>query len=331
MSPSVALAVGAVMKRFGQDPADAERFVTTRDRTGQRAHVRRVSIWLCRTLYGLSFPVLAAEFSRRDHSTMMSAVRRVDGLRLEDARLAALLDSLLLELDPTEELRAAAETVRRARQTIARGMSLTLDQFLGHMPAKSPAVPHAASVAAAPTLVVGTRRPTHLEGWTAAGKMVAVPVGVASRTTPFVLPAAPCPCCSTATALRVTACDVDVQPAPSGRVDDWSECSFAIETKCKSCGAEVEVCVKMLMTLGRVVARSVLHVELNKNKIRSFVHAMRGPARPLPASAEDFVEAVNAARPPKPRKPRPPAAPVDVERELGRIGGALDVLSEFDP
>ena len=57
------------------------------------SHARQVAMYLCRKLTKSSFPEIASRFNK-DHSTVISAVRKVEGLRETDATVKRELDEL---------------------------------------------------------------------------------------------------------------------------------------------------------------------------------------------------------------------------------------------
>lgn len=57
------------------------------------SHARQVAMYLCRKLTKSSFPEIASRFNK-DHSTVISAVRKVEGLRETDASVKRELDEL---------------------------------------------------------------------------------------------------------------------------------------------------------------------------------------------------------------------------------------------
>jgi chromosomal replication initiator protein len=61
------------------------------------AHARQVAMYLSRKLTKSSFPEIAARFSK-DHSTVISAVRKVEGQRETDATVQRELAELELKL-----------------------------------------------------------------------------------------------------------------------------------------------------------------------------------------------------------------------------------------
>jgi chromosomal replication initiator protein len=63
------------------------------------AHARQVAMYLSRKLTKSSFPEIASRFNK-DHSTVISAVRKVEGLRESDAGLKRELAELEAKLSP---------------------------------------------------------------------------------------------------------------------------------------------------------------------------------------------------------------------------------------
>lgn len=78
-----------------------------KDRHREIAIARQVAMYLARTHLGTSYPQIGAKFDGKDHTTVMSAVRRVEKLLGEDAEVAAAVEALSLKLgfsppSPTE-------------------------------------------------------------------------------------------------------------------------------------------------------------------------------------------------------------------------------------
>jgi chromosomal replication initiator protein len=66
----------------------------SKDRHKSVAFARHVAMYLCRQRLGCSFPELGRAFGNRDHTTVMSAVRRVEHLRQKDPQVNAHLQAL---------------------------------------------------------------------------------------------------------------------------------------------------------------------------------------------------------------------------------------------
>ena len=60
-------------------------------------------MYLSRRLTDLSLPAIATAFKRRDHTTVLHAVRQVEARRLEDAGLNRALEHLSAELTAPSE------------------------------------------------------------------------------------------------------------------------------------------------------------------------------------------------------------------------------------
>jgi chromosomal replication initiator protein len=64
-----------------------------RDKHRRLAFARQVAMWLCRQRLGLSYPELGRLFGR-DHSTILSAVNKIDRLVRRGYRTAALVEDI---------------------------------------------------------------------------------------------------------------------------------------------------------------------------------------------------------------------------------------------
>jgi chromosomal replication initiator protein len=62
------------------------------------ARARQLAMYLSRELTDLSLPEIASAFNRRDHTTVMHAIRKVEGRVLEDAALARTIEQLTSDL-----------------------------------------------------------------------------------------------------------------------------------------------------------------------------------------------------------------------------------------
>jgi chromosomal replication initiator protein len=65
------------------------------------ARARQIAMYLTRELTDLSLPAIAETFNRRDHTTVMHAIRKVESRALEDAALSRTLEQLREELGTT--------------------------------------------------------------------------------------------------------------------------------------------------------------------------------------------------------------------------------------
>lgn len=95
---SVLYIQAATAKYFGLAPAT----LLGKDRHKSVAMARHVAMYLCKKLLGRSFPELGREFGRRDHTTVMSAVRKVELLLKKDERVHAAVASLLRTIKTPE-------------------------------------------------------------------------------------------------------------------------------------------------------------------------------------------------------------------------------------
>ena len=70
----------------------------SKDRHRSVAFARQVAMYLCRQRLKSSFPELGRAFGNRDHTTVMSAVRKVESLRKKDPQVDAHLEAIEREL-----------------------------------------------------------------------------------------------------------------------------------------------------------------------------------------------------------------------------------------
>jgi chromosomal replication initiator protein len=75
----------------------------SKDRHKSVAFARQVAMYLCRQRIRSSFPELGRAFGNRDHTTVMSAVRRVEALRQRDPQVNAHLEAIEQRLASGEE------------------------------------------------------------------------------------------------------------------------------------------------------------------------------------------------------------------------------------
>ncbi len=94
MSASVDRIIAATATAFEVSPEELRG--ASRSRSVARA--RHVAMALTREITGASYPEIGRAF-RRDHSTVLDGVRRVELLVERDARVAGLVDALRVELE----------------------------------------------------------------------------------------------------------------------------------------------------------------------------------------------------------------------------------------
>src|SRR5215213_4802854 len=93
-SPDVRQVQEAVAARLGLT-VDA---ILSPTRTAPVAKARQLAMYLTRELTDLSLPAIAEAFNRRDHTTVMHAIRKVESGALEDATRARAVEELTTEL-----------------------------------------------------------------------------------------------------------------------------------------------------------------------------------------------------------------------------------------
>jgi chromosomal replication initiator protein len=75
----------------------------SKDRHKSVAFARQVAMYLCRQRLGCSFPELGRAFGNRDHTTVMSAVRRVESLRRSNPDVNAQVQALESRLGSNDD------------------------------------------------------------------------------------------------------------------------------------------------------------------------------------------------------------------------------------
>jgi chromosomal replication initiator protein len=74
----------------------------SKDRHKSIAFARHVAMYLCKQRLKCSFPELGRAFGNRDHTTVMSAVRKVESLRASDPEVRAHLEAIERKLGTSE-------------------------------------------------------------------------------------------------------------------------------------------------------------------------------------------------------------------------------------
>lgn len=86
--------------------------ITKRDliserRTAEIVKPRMIACWLMRNFTTMSLPTIGKKLGRRDHTTVLNAIRKIDALRERDADFCALTDELAAitgkEIGPCED------------------------------------------------------------------------------------------------------------------------------------------------------------------------------------------------------------------------------------
>ncbi|MES2602126.1 MAG: helix-turn-helix domain-containing protein [Pseudomonadota bacterium] len=85
---------GAVCRHFGISRVD----LVSQRRAQSITRPRQIGIYLAKKLTPYGYPTIGARFGGRDHSTAISAVRRIEKLMKTDEAIAASVNALLEEL-----------------------------------------------------------------------------------------------------------------------------------------------------------------------------------------------------------------------------------------
>lgn len=96
---SVADIQRAVCSHFSLSNAD----LVSKDRHKSVAFARQVAMYFCRQRLKCSYPELGRAFGNRDHTTAMSAVRRVEALRQSDPKVNAHLEAIEQRLASSDD------------------------------------------------------------------------------------------------------------------------------------------------------------------------------------------------------------------------------------
>lgn len=79
-----------VVERFGVSKRD----ILSHRRTAAVVKPRMVACWLMRNFTTMSLPMIGRKLGRRDHTTVLNAVRKIDALRARDAAFRGITDEL---------------------------------------------------------------------------------------------------------------------------------------------------------------------------------------------------------------------------------------------
>lgn len=79
-----------VVDRFGISKRD----IVSERRTAEVVRPRMIACWLMRNFTTMSLPTIGKKLGRRDHTTVLNAVRKINAMRERDADLRALTDEL---------------------------------------------------------------------------------------------------------------------------------------------------------------------------------------------------------------------------------------------
>ncbi|WP_394072640.1 helix-turn-helix domain-containing protein [Roseixanthobacter glucoisosaccharinicivorans] len=93
--PSVARITGIVSRYFGISRCD----IVSQRRTANVVKPRQIAMYLAKTLTPRSLPDIGRRFGGRDHTTVLHAVRKIDGLIKTDALLRKQIEMLRCLID----------------------------------------------------------------------------------------------------------------------------------------------------------------------------------------------------------------------------------------
>ena len=88
--PSVKAIQQIVSEHFDLYPVE----MVSRRRARRYSRPRQIAMTLARDLTPCSYPEIAREFGKRDHTTIMHAVRAIEGLCERDAEFSAMVAEL---------------------------------------------------------------------------------------------------------------------------------------------------------------------------------------------------------------------------------------------
>ncbi len=122
--PSIATVQEIVARRFNVRVTDLRS--ARRDRMA--VHARHAAMFLCREHTVFSLPVIGRHFGRRDHTTVMYAIRRVEERRERDPDVAEALSGLSEEIAAVLETRAAGVPDEAERAKALEGLTHLLNR-----------------------------------------------------------------------------------------------------------------------------------------------------------------------------------------------------------
>ena len=96
--PRPKVEVGRIQQAVADQLGVSREAMLSPNRTAPVARARQIAMYLSRQLTDLSLPAIARAFNRRDHTTVLHAVRRVESRRTEDPHLNHALERLTAAL-----------------------------------------------------------------------------------------------------------------------------------------------------------------------------------------------------------------------------------------
>jgi len=100
--PSAEVQVEAIQDAVADRLQVSREAILSSTRTAPVARARQLAMYLTRELTDLSLPAIAIAFNRRDHTTVMHAIKRVEKRTAEDPNLAGTLSEIRSALHPPE-------------------------------------------------------------------------------------------------------------------------------------------------------------------------------------------------------------------------------------
>lgn len=99
-SPLPGLTIKKIKQAVCQHYGIPVREIDSPIRLKQVTLVRHIAMYVARKLTKRSQPEIGREFGKRDHTTVLNAIRRIDRLRERDPQLNETIDYLLVRLAP---------------------------------------------------------------------------------------------------------------------------------------------------------------------------------------------------------------------------------------
>jgi hypothetical protein len=135
--PRRAISVDGVIGCVAESYGISVKRLMSGDRHKTVCEARGVTCWLLRTINGLSYPELGRAMSGRDHTTMMSAVRKVLRRRETEQWFAAFTDQLAtavawkLEIELPESRTNASAATHQGTGSLSRSAGQVVEESCG--------------------------------------------------------------------------------------------------------------------------------------------------------------------------------------------------------
>lgn len=105
-APSLDSRVDDVIEAAGRFSATHVSLIRGRGRSESLCKVRFAVMWVSRIAFGYSTPKIARALGNRDHTTILTGIRRAESLRATDTAFRAFTDGLLALFAPKENTHA---------------------------------------------------------------------------------------------------------------------------------------------------------------------------------------------------------------------------------